>query len=144
MPTLQQLDDNGSVIPHDGGQISREDWVVRQVSSEWIVPDPKFPQGQRLTSVVWEPSSGLNGGLSVNLESLILEQGIRSESFLISQRYPASIKMNLGLIRDYGFLIGFDPINNDAELPDNPCHCQIWGVSTKGKQNQLKNIISRE
>ena len=48
--------------------------------------------------------------------------------------------MNVGAVRQLSFQIGYDPIVNDPHVPDNPYHCQIWGVTTRGRRNQLRPI----
>ena len=139
MLTPPQRDEQGRVIPHNHPQILDNDWVIRLVFIGKNEPpvDLKFPEGKRLSLTVWEPSSGVNEGLSVNLQSLIFTGGLESP-----EKYskPASIMMNVGDIRRLGFEVGYDPVKDDPKIPDNPYHCQIWGASTRGERNQLKNI----
>lgn len=142
MLTPPPLNDQGHVAPHNHTQILDSDYVIRLISSEWQVLDEKFPEGKRLSSVAWEPSSELNGGVSVVLESLLIADELNIPEFITSSRYPASIKMNVGSIRQHNFQVGYDPVKDEPSISDNPYHCQIWGVTTKGKQNLLKNISS--
>ena len=64
--TLPQRDENG-VIPHDHREIIPDDLVIRRVSANWTVDDPKAPGGKRLSSMAFEKSSGTAGGMSIDL-----------------------------------------------------------------------------
>ena len=85
----------GQVLPHDHVEISGDDTVIRLISAEWQTLDPKYPEGKRLSSMAWERSSEPNGGLSVNLQSLILNDNLSPAEFRGGLNYPASILMGV-------------------------------------------------
>lgn len=129
------LSEVGKVIPHNHPEILPEDWVIRFISNQWIVDDPKFAEGKRISSEAWQKSSGDNEGMSVNLQRLIEEDGLDARAFSA----PASIKMNVGAIRELNFMVGYDPIKDVPTIPDNPYHCQVWGQFSTGRSKALRN-----
>ena len=64
LPTQPQLDVDGSVVPHDHFDILDADGIIRRVSKQHVVDDPKVIGGRKLSSFLFNPSSGINGGLS--------------------------------------------------------------------------------
>ncbi len=69
------LDDNGEVLPHDHQGIADADRVIRRISDEHVVSDPKVLGGKRISTLAFQASSDGNRGMSVDLEVSILEAG---------------------------------------------------------------------
>lgn len=128
-------DANGEVVPHDHQGILPNDGIIRRVSEQQIVFDPKIG-GKRLSSAVLNPSSGLHGGLSVDLQKQIEEAGLDAMTFVTTPRWMASIRFEASQLRDEEFKIGFDP------LDDNPFHGEVWGTFSKAKIKRLFQLCN--
>lgn len=84
--------DSGAVIPHDHEGILPNDGIIRRVSTQQIVDDPKVVGGRRISSsFLFKPSSGENGGLSVDLQGLIEEAGLDAKAFVTTLDWLSSI-----------------------------------------------------
>jgi hypothetical protein len=59
-------DEVGVVIPHDHDEISSDDQIIRRISEQFLVKDEKTG-GRRISSMAFNPSTGPNGGMSVDL-----------------------------------------------------------------------------
>ncbi|NOU20634.1 MAG: hypothetical protein HOO93_02400 [Methyloglobulus sp.] len=128
-------DANGVVIPHDHEGILPNDGIIRRVSEQHVIFDPKIG-GKRLSSSVLNPSSGYNGGLSVDLQQQIEEAGLEAKAFVTTPRWMGSIRFEAGHLRNEGFKVGYDP------LEDNPFHGEVWGVFSKSKIKRLLQICT--
>ena len=120
----------GEVIPHDHDGILPSDGIIRRISEQQLIFDPKI-NGKRVSSLALKPSSGSNGGLSVDLQQLIEEANLEAKAFVTTPRWTGSIRFEAGQFRSEGFIIGYDP------LPENPYHGEVWGNFTKAKINKL-------
>jgi hypothetical protein len=125
---------NRGVIPHDHPEILADDLVIRRVSDSWAVNDPKVPGGKRLSSMAFEKSRGVNGGMSIDLKRQIEEAGKDAKSWVTTPRWTGSVTLRVGDLRAEGFQVGFDP------LEDNPYHGEVWGQFSKGKKKRLMNM----
>ena len=134
MPLTSPPRDEHGVIPHDHHEILSDDLVIRRVSAYWTVDDPKVPGGKRLSSMAFEKSSGLVGGMSVDLKRQIEEAGMDARLWVTSPRWTGSVTLRVGDLRSEGFKVGFDP------LDDNPYHGEVWGQFSKGKKKSLMNM----
>ena len=63
----------GAVVPHDHAGIAATDGVIRRISNLQIVID-KNTGARRLSSYAFKPSSGSNGGMSVDLQREIEQE----------------------------------------------------------------------
>lgn len=122
--------EKGEVIPHNHKGILPKDGIIRRVSELQVVFDPKI-NGRRLSSLALKPSSGLNGGLSVDLQRQIEEAGLDAKTYVTTPRWTGSIRFDAAQLRAEEFLIGYDP------LLDNPYHGEVWGSFTKIKLTKL-------
>ena len=134
MPLTSPPRDEYGVSPHDHNEILADDLVIRRVSAAWTVVDPKAPGGKRLSSMAFEKSSGPIGGMSVDLKRQIEEAGKDARLWVTSPRWTGSVLLRVGDLRLEGFLVGFDP------LDDNPYHGEVWGQFSKGKKKKLLSI----
>jgi hypothetical protein len=126
-------DDNGRVIPHDHEDISNDDWVIRRIPGEQLVFDPKVG-GKRISSIAFSPSSGLNGGMSVDLQKQIEDAGLDAQVFVTTPHWIGSVRFNVGQLRNEEFKVGYDP------LKDNLYHGEVWGSFTTSKKRRLKQL----
>lgn len=128
-------DANGEVKPHNHDGISSGDGVIRRISEQHIVFDPKIG-GRRLSSAAFTPSSGPNGGMSVDLERQIEEAGLNPKVHVTSPQWTGSVRFLAGSLRAEGFMVGYDP------LPENPYHGEVWGNFRKSNQRKLVQLCA--
>ena len=135
MPLKPLHDANGNVVPHDHEEILDAHGVIRRVSIEQhVVPDEKSPTGRRLSTMLFQPSSGLNGGLSVDLQNEIECAGLDPKEYVKTPPFFGAVRITAGQFRSEGFQVGADP------TPDNPHHGEVWGSFSKGKKNRLLSL----
>lgn len=127
-------DAHGDVRPHDHEGISDGDGVIRRISPQLIVDDPKT--GRRLSSLAMTPSSGENGGMSVNLQNEIEQANIDARAYVSSPPWLGAVRFEAGQLRAIELIVGYDP------LPGDPHHGEVWGNFSKGKKRQLLNIAN--
>lgn len=133
-------DTGGNVTPHDHDGIRPQDGIIRRVPEHWVVEDAKTPGRSRLSSMAFKASSGPNGGMSVDLQQQIEEAGLDAKQYVTTPRWVGSVRFTAGALRDEGYMVGFDPVLNNPDYPDNPYHGQVWGSFSKGKQRRLKKL----
>jgi hypothetical protein len=124
------LDANGEVIPHDHPEIQNEHWIIRRVSGQETVFDPKV-QGRRLSTAVFSASSGKNGGISVDLQNEIEAAGLDPAHHVTTPRWTASIRLQCVHFRARDLKVGYEP------LPENPHHGEVWGQLSRAKKGEL-------
>jgi hypothetical protein len=107
--------------------------VIRRVSAQLVITDAKTG-GRRISSMTFKPSSGLNGGMSVDLQQSIEAAGMDARAYVTTPRWMGSLRFEAGALRAEGFMVGFDP------LPDNPHHGEVWGKFSKAQQRRMAEI----
>jgi hypothetical protein len=131
----------GQLFPMTMKGILPNDGIIRRVSGQHVIFDPKIG-GNRLSSSLFEPSSGHNGGLSVDLQSQIEEAGLVARDFVTNPPFIGSIRFIACQFREEGFKVGYDPILNQPNLQDNPYHGEVWGNFSKVKKKRLFQLCS--
>lgn len=124
-------DASGETLPHDHPGILPEDGIIRRISELQLVFDPKV-ECRRISSKAFNPSS--SGGLSVDLETQILEAGLEPRVYVTTPRWVGSIRFQAGHMREVGFKVGYDP------LIDNPHHGEVWGNFNRTNRRALRQI----
>lgn len=124
-------DAHGVVVPHDHPGIADVDRIIRRISGEHIVADVKAPGGRRVSTLAFQSSTDGNCGMSVDLESSIVEAGLDAPSFVTSPRFMGSVWFHAAHLRSETFQVGYDP------LPENAHHGEVWGDFTKGRKSRL-------
>lgn len=127
------LDDNGEVLPHDHLGIQSNDGLVRRISPQFLVYDEKI-QGRRLSSLAFAPSSGERGGMSVDIQRLIEEDGLDPKVYVLSPPWIGAVRFVAGALRAEGLKVGYHP------LADNPYHGEVWGAFSKKLKRKLQAI----
>ena len=122
----------GEVLPHDHEGIHDEDGVIRRISTLWVVSDPKT--GQRVSTMAFEPSSGPNGGLSVDLQCEIVGAGKDAREYVMVPPWIGAIRFQAGQLRSEELKVGYDP------LPNQPFHGEAWGSFTRSKKKRLLTV----
>jgi hypothetical protein len=125
--------EQGVVVPHDHQDISSDDHIIRRISEQLLVEDEKLG-GRRISSKAFNPSTGQQGGLSVDLKRQIEEAGLDARQYVSDARWLGSVYFVAGALRANGFQVGFDP------LPSNPYHGEIWGSFTRPRKNKLHQL----
>lgn len=126
------LDENNSVKPHNHPEILDSDSVIRRISEQQhIVNDPKVPQGRRVSTKAFSQSSGMNGGLSIDLKTRIVVDGLDVKAHVTSPEWIGSVIVGVQFLRNLGLMIGYDP------LPNNHYHGEVWGNFTKPIKKQI-------
>ena len=133
MPADPPLDPLGNVIPHNHADILDRDGVIRRVSSEHEVSDPKAVGGRRLSSKLFSPASG-NKGVSIDLKRPIEEDGIDPIAHVTSPRWIGSVILTAQDFRTETLMVGYHPIS------DNAYHGEVWGNFTDGRKKRLLRI----
>ncbi|MEM7243000.1 MAG: hypothetical protein AAF429_12510 [Pseudomonadota bacterium] len=110
------------VTPYDEKDLSAEDTVIRRISEHHIVEDSNGKK--RVSTAVFAMSS--NSGISIDIPKLMIADSVDPYDFVTTPIFFASVELNVGDIRNEGFLIGYEPIFDDPELEDNPYHGEIW------------------
>jgi hypothetical protein len=124
-------DDEGEVLPHDHAGIEHADGIIRRVSPQHMVDDPKT-QGKRLSSMAFQPSAGDRGGMSVDLQKLIEDAGLDPKQYVVSPPWIGAVRFTAGALRAEGLMVGYDPLP-----PENPYHGEVWGNFTQRLRKRL-------
>ncbi len=132
------LDENNSVKPHNHPEILDSDSVIRRISEQQhIVDDPKVPQGRRVSTKAFKSSSGINGGMSIDLKTRIEADGLDAVAHVTSPEWIGSVVVGVQFLRNLGLMVGYDPIEGRPAIKDNLYHGEVWGNFTKSIQKQI-------
>ena len=96
--------------------------MIRGVSDEFVVRDDQG-QPKRLSSAVLDPSTievDPYCGLSVDIEQLMIEDGLNPVHHLRGRNFLGSLVFNVNSFRSRNFFVGYDP------LTENPYHGAVW------------------
>jgi hypothetical protein len=126
--------EDGSVLPHDHLQIEDDHRVIRRISLEQVVT--RSDGRKTLSSQCFKPSSDPFEGLSVDIESWLIEDRIPLEAFLLSDRYPGAVVIVVGDARGLTRQVGWDPISAEGDQAENQYHGEVWGITRTSKPNQ--------
>jgi hypothetical protein len=124
-------DENG-VVPHDHDEIVQDDLIIRRISRHHIVMETDG--SKRISSMAFKPSSGMNAGMSIDIEKLIIEDGLDPKKFVKKDPWIAAVSFTAGELRNNQFQVGYDP------LDDNPYHGEVWGDFKKNRPYVLKGL----
>lgn len=117
--------------PYDEKSIGGDDRIIRRIDPvQHIVPDSNRG-GSRISSKAFQPSSGPAGGMSVDLEALMLEADVIPRDFVTTPRFRGSVSFTARVARDLGLRVGYDPITGGAGVEPNPYHGEVWGSSAR-------------
>ena len=132
MPLSQPpRDEHGKVMPHDHEGIDSTNGIIRRITDQHIVEDA---QGRkRLSSMAFNPSSGPQGGMSVDLQAQIEEAGLNCREFIntTTPQCTGAVRFQAGALRGENLQVGFSP------LPTNPYHGEVWGNFTDAMKRRI-------
>ena len=86
--------------------------------------------------MAFKPSSGTNGGMSVNIENFIIAKDRDPRQFVTTPTWMGSVWFNVGLLRNEALLVGYSPV------PENDCHGEVWGAKTRAQWCRLQQLAS--
>jgi hypothetical protein len=84
--------------------------------------------------MAFKPSTGLNSGLSIDLQHEIEAAGHDARRYVTTPQWVGSVLFQAGQLRGEGFMVGPDPVEA------NPHHGEVWGNFTRGKQRRLREL----
>ena len=115
-------DASGNVIPYNDLDVLDDDGLIRRISPEHMVNDKNTGEFRPSTAAFSE-SSIPNGGMSVDLERLMADDGLDRLAMLPSRDFGA-VRLIAGDMRQLGHKVGRDP------LPSNPYHGEVWNIGS--------------
>jgi hypothetical protein len=118
--------------PYDEPEILDDDVIIRRVDPVWHVIFDDNRNCHRLSSKLYKASSGINGGMSVDIEKLINAEGLSPQQFVLKPPYLGAVAFSARAIRSFGLWIGYEPIQ------ENPYHGEVWN-STTSRHNKFTN-----
>lgn len=140
-------DEKGIVIPYDDDEIQSGDGLYRYIDPENHLVDDENKGRKRVSSGAFSESRGPNapyGGMSVDLERLMVEAGVSYMSRLINNDWGV-VRLFVGELRELKCQVGRDPIEADPRqgIEENPQHGLVWGIQKKlRKKNSKKKIMN--
>jgi hypothetical protein len=126
------------VNPYDENGIGAADIIIRRINpAEHVVPDQNR-NCNRISSKAYSPSSGQNGGMSIDVEALIRKAGLQPQIFVTTPVFTGSVAFEASSIRSLGLWVGYEP------LTLNPYHGEVWGAvrHTKFTRSQKSGLAS--
>lgn len=125
----------GQVTPHDHAEIGAADGVIRRISERQVVKDANGVR--RVSSIAFNPSGGSLGGMSIDLEALIVRANLDPMMHVTTPQWTGSVRFVAGQLRDRGFQVGYDPIDEEDGSEANPFHGEVWGSGTRARRKEL-------
>jgi hypothetical protein len=69
--------------------------------------------------------------MSVDIENLILSAGLDPRVVVTTPTFTGSVVFKASQVRSLGLLIGYEPIEGDAQVSPNPFHGEVWDNTPK-------------
>jgi len=113
--------------PYDEPNIKGDDTIIRRINPVQHVIFDENTGCNRLSSKAFSPSSALNGGMSVDFLGLMEDGGVVAHEFVTTPVFTGSVAFSADAARNANMWVGYDPIKDDPNFPDNPFHGEIWG-----------------
>lgn len=140
--------------PYDEAEINDEDTIIRRVPAQHIVWDENGGQRRRrISSALYAKSTGPQDGMSVDIEALMLKDGVDPPGYVTSDEFPGAVSFSAAQVRALDLTIGYDPIKDDPVVLDNPYHGEVWrktearrftGAQTNGLRDAAKWYVEVE
>jgi hypothetical protein len=105
--------------PYDEKAIAPDDLIIRRIDPFQHIVTDENRKCRRISSKAFSPST--NGGMSVDIEKLILAAGLDPRQYVTTPKYIGSVAFSAGSARAAKLFVGYDP------LPENPFHGEVWG-----------------
>ena len=114
-----------AVEPYDEQEIHGADTIIRRVPDQQIVWDDNRGR-HRVSSGLFEKSSDPRGGMSVDIEALMLKDAIDPTEYVTTPVFRGAVSMSAESIRALDLMIGYEPIADEPGIDDNPYHGEVW------------------
>jgi len=116
--------------PYDEERIGSTDTIIRRINPIQHVVWDNNRECHRISTKAFSPSSGERGGMSVDIESLILESDDDPKKYVTTPTFTGSVTFFANDARKLDLVIGYDPIF------ENPYHGEVWGSA---RPNRFSN-----
>lgn len=113
--------------PHDDASIKAGDQIIRRINPVHHVVWDDNLGCNRISTKAFSPSSTPNGGMSIDIEKLIVEGGLDPYEYVTTPKFTGSVVFSAGAIRDIGLIVGSNP------LDENPYHGEVWNPDAPNK-----------
>ena len=120
-----------AVDPYDEAQIGPADTIIRRINPDQHVIWDENRQRNRIASKAFNKSSGLKAGMSVDIEARITAAGKHPQTYVTTPVFTGSVAFSAGEVRALGLWIGYEPIIDVPNTPDNPYHGEVWATTDK-------------
>ena len=123
----------------DQKNINSKDTIIRGIQKNHLMTDSTG--NTRISTMAFSQSSAGNRGMSVEIESLIVNDGIDPKTYVMeSGRYSGAVQLNVGDVRNAKFQVAHTPQTN------SPYHGDVWGkekiIYGKSGRKKLRALCS--
>lgn len=116
-----------TVEPYDEEEISAADVIIRRVPEHQLVWDDNGEvRRQRISKGLYSKSSSPKAGMSVDIEALIQNAELDPREYVITPDFQGAVSFTADSIRSLDLMVGYAPIKDDQNFPDNPYHGEVW------------------
>jgi len=116
-----------SVEPYDEEEIIEGDTIIRRVPLQQLVWDSNGDERrQRISKGLNSKSSRPKDGMSVDIEALMVNDNVDPTEYVTTPVFHGAVSFSAAEIRALDLMVGYDPIKDDSDLPDNPYHGEVW------------------
>lgn len=120
-----------AVDPYDDARIGAADTIIRRINPEQHVIWDENRQRNRITSKAYNKSSGPKAGMSVDIEALITTAGQQPKTYVTTPVFTGSVAFSANDVRALHLWVGYEPIKDVPNIPDNPYHGEVWPMTDK-------------
>lgn len=116
-----------TVEPYDEEEISAADLIIRRVPEHQLVWDDNGEvRRRRISTGLYSKSSGFKEGMSVEIEALIKKDELNPREYVITPDFQGAVSFTAESIRALDLMVGYHPIEDVPNVPDNPYHGEVW------------------
>lgn len=126
------------VVPYDDDRIDDDDHLIRRIDYLHHVVEDKNDGRYRISTKAFSQSSTPPGGMSVDIEKLIVARGEKPCDYVISPPHIGAVYFRAGDAREADLQIGVTP------LPHNPCHGDVWNKSGSNNFTRRQKVALLE
>lgn len=112
--------------PYDEQEILPDDLIIRRINPKYHVVWDENRNRYRVSSAAFNKTSRPFGGMSVDIEKLILAANIEPKLYVTNPVFTASVSFKASEIRSLGLLIGYEPVEATEHTVENPFHGEVW------------------
>lgn len=123
-----------SVEPYDEDEISPDQTIIRRINPVQHVVRDDNRGCSRISTKAFSPSSGENGGMSVDIEAQIVQANLDPREYVTTPVFTGAVSFVAGAVRALNLRIGYDPID------ENPYHGEVWG---NPRPNRFKKFTKK-